>query len=182
MSLPTAISTLSLLVSVFAVLAVGAVYARLRALEQTALKARRALFADEVRGVPERLRPREGERHTLLLQLNSDCSTCHDAWRTVTAYAAAAPPGDTRFVGLFATAAAADAFPESPAVERVVDPDQWAAMSEGYTPCVFRVDATGQVTDRRFVYRDTNLAALLAQFAPVVSMPDPETSGSSRAL
>lgn len=181
MSLSTAISLLALLVSVFAVLAVGAVYARFRLLEQTALNARRALFADEVQTVPPALRPRDGERSAVVLQLNNGCSTCHDLWEAVTGYATTRGPGGTRFLGLFATAEAAGTFPESPAVERVVDADQWAALSEGYTPCAFRIDAAGRVTDRRFVYRDTDLDALLDLFAREAETA-PESSGSSRAL
>jgi hypothetical protein len=181
MSLSTALSLLALLVSVFAALAVGAVYARLRLLEQTALNARSTLFADQVQTVPVALRPREGERNTVVVQLNNGCPTCHDVWQAVAGYAAARKPGGTRLVGLFATDEAAGSFPESQAVERVVDADQWAALSEGYTPCVFRIDATGRVTDRRFVYRDTDLPALLAVFAPAPESA-PEPSGSSRAL
>jgi hypothetical protein len=177
MSLPTAIALLSLLVSAFAVLAVGAVYARLRALEQTALNPRSALLADEVRSAPAALRPTGGERSTVVVQLNNGCSLCHVVWRAVAEYAAAHEFGGTRIVGLFATAETAGTFPEAPAVERIVDPDQWAALSEGYTPCVFRIDTAGRVTDRRFVYGDTDLPALLAQLAPA-----PESSGSSRAL
>ena len=176
MGLSTALSLCALLVSVFAVLAVGAVYARLRLLEHTALNARRTLFADGGVTVPPALRPRADQPATLLLQLNDGCSTCHDLWQTVTGYAATHTV-EARIVGLFASPNVVESFPAAPGVERVVDADQWAALSEGYTPCVFQVDSAGQITDRRFVYRDTDVDAVLSQLAPAA-----EPARSNRAL
>ncbi|MEV6104307.1 hypothetical protein AB0M28_06260 [Streptomyces sp. NPDC051940] len=180
MSLPTAVALVSLLMSVFAVLSVAAVYSRVRMLEQTALNPQTARFADEPRSVSPALRPRETQTGTLVIQLNDACSLCHETWKATADHIAAHRPDGMRMLGLFATADAAAAFPEFPEhpdLERVVNTDQWAALSEGYTPCVFRIDADGRVADRRFVYRDTDLPALFAHLAPGT-----ETSGSSRAL
>ncbi|PZG02514.1 hypothetical protein [Micromonospora deserti] len=179
MSLPTALALLSLLVSAFAVLAVGAVYARLRLLERTALNPHSALLADEVRTVPAALWPQGDQQQAVVLQLNDSCALCHLVWEAASEDATIREAAGTRIMGLFASSEAASSFPEASSVEIVVDADAWAAMSEGYTPCVFRIDNAGRVADRRFVYRDTDLPALLAQLVPV---PEAEPARSSRAL
>ncbi|MDN5748331.1 MAG: hypothetical protein L0H64_07470 [Pseudonocardia sp.] len=43
----------------------------------------------------------------------------------------------------------------------IVDPDARAGLFEGYSPTVLAVDAAGTVTDRRFVYADTDVRGLL---------------------
>ncbi|GAA2098753.1 hypothetical protein [Actinomadura alba] len=177
MSLPTALALVSLLLSTFAVLAVGAVYSRLRLLERTALNPRSALLADEVLLAPEALRPTGDERNILVLLLNDGCAACKLVWHAVSEYAPARDLTDVRIVALFASADAAGSFDDVPGVASTVDPDLWAALSEGYTPCVFLIDDAGRVTDRRFVYGDTDVPALLAD---LVSAPEP--AGSSRAL
>lgn len=170
MSLATALALLALLLSVFAILAVGAVYARLRIMEQTVLKPGNVRLDDEVREVPQALRPAKGQDGTLVLMLDANCSICQGVWSA----AAAAPPATTRVVAVFSHADSAQKF-DGP-VEKLADPELWTALYEGYTPCVYAVDAAGQVKDRRFVYADTDLPALFAELFPSLS-----TSGSSHA-
>ncbi|MEO3927140.1 hypothetical protein ABGB07_25215 [Micromonosporaceae bacterium B7E4] len=182
MSLPTAIALVALLLSAFAVLAVGAVYARLRLLERTALNPRTALLADEAEPAPAALWPTGEARHTLVLQLSDGCALCHLLWQVAARHLPGQDLGDVRVVGLFASAEAVTAFDDISGLTTIVDPDLWGALSEGYTPCVFLIDAEGRVTDRRFVYGDTDVPALLAGFVPSLDISAPETSGSSRAL
>ncbi|MGV9303887.1 MULTISPECIES: hypothetical protein [unclassified Nonomuraea] len=170
MSLATALALLSLLLSVFAILAVGAVYARLRMMEQTVLKPGRDRLDDEVREAPPALRPGRDQDGTLVLMLDASCSICRQVW----AAAAAVSRSRTRVVAVFSHADSAQGF-DGP-VEKVADPDLWTALHEGYTPCVLAVDATGRITDRRFVYADTDLPTLFHDLIPSLS-----TSGSSHA-
>ncbi|WP_433368804.1 hypothetical protein [Streptosporangium sp. CA-115845] len=170
MSLPLALSLLALLLSLFAVVAVGGLYFRLRLLERTALDPGGALFADEVRQAPAALWPRGEHIGTLALLLDVGCTTCHTLWD------AAGPLGTSgvRVVGLAAGAQAAAAF-EGPG-ELLVDPDLWAELYEGYSPAAYAIDRQGAVTGRRFVYAESDVPALLAELLPV-----PASSGSNNA-
>ncbi|MFI6321043.1 hypothetical protein ACIBG8_26135 [Nonomuraea sp. NPDC050556] len=152
MSLATALALLALLVSVFAILAVGALYSRLRMMEHTVLRPGSTRLSDEPRAVPPALRPRQGQEAALVLLLDGACSVCHLLWD------AARPIPGTRVLALFAGAESAEAFEGT--TEKVVDPDLWSAIYEGYTPCVYMIDSAGQLTDRRFVYGDTDLSEL----------------------
>lgn len=177
MSLTTALSLCSLLVSAFAVLAVGAVYSRLRMLERTALAPGRTLLADEHPVAPEALRPAGDATATLVLLLSDGCSVCGVVWRAASEYVATHDLAGSRIVALLASQDAAEMFDDAPGTECIVDPGMWSALSEGYTPCLYLVGTSGRVADRRFLYADTDVPALLAD---LVRIPDP--TGSHHAL
>ncbi|MFF5205635.1 hypothetical protein [Streptosporangium sp. NPDC000396] len=170
MSLPTALALLALLLSVFAILAAGAVYARLRMMEQTVLKPGNTRLDDELRLVPQPLWPAEGQTGALVLLLDANCSVCHQVWEA----AGSASLPTTRLTAVFSHTGSAQKF-DGP-VEKLTDPELWTALYEGYTPCVYAIDGTGQVTARRFVYGDTDLPALFAELSPALS-----SSGSNHA-
>ncbi|MEU4828943.1 hypothetical protein AB0H37_44515 [Actinomadura sp. NPDC023710] len=177
MSLPTAFSLCSLLVSAFAMLAVGAVYSRLRMLERTALNPGSTLLIDELPIAPKALQPTGNATTTLVLLLSNGCSVCGVVWRAAAEYVATHDLAGSRLVALFASQGAAGTFGDAPGLECVVDPGMWSALSEGYTPCLYLIGTSGRVTDRRFVYTDTDVSALLAGLARVT---DP--TGSHHAL
>ncbi|MGW3774453.1 hypothetical protein [Actinomadura verrucosospora] len=177
MSLPTALSLCSLLASGFAVLAVGAVYSRLRLLERTALNPGNTLLSDEHPIAPKALQPTGNATTTLVLLLSDGCSVCGVVWRAAADYVATHDLGRSRLVALFPSQGAARTFGDAPGLECVVDPGMWSALSEGYTPCLYLIGTSGRVTDRRFVYTDTDVSALLAGLARVT-----DSTGSHHAL
>ncbi|GAA0935269.1 hypothetical protein [Nonomuraea longicatena] len=154
MSLPLALTLLSLLISLFTLVAVGAVYSRLRVLEQTALNPAAVRLADEQKTVVPELRPQDGEVASVVLLMDSTCAICHQAWAMLheTSW-----PG-LRIIGLVAEAHMASAFSGGPVH---ADADQWAELYEGYAPCLYAVAPSGTVIARRFVYGDTDLPELL---------------------
>ncbi len=155
MTLPLAVALLALLVALFAVLALVAVYARVRALE-----AGRGVFADPSgyapvvgRPAPAAVAPGAGERGAVVAVVDGDCALCHTVWD---ALGAADLPGVRRV----AVADRAGVFGAGPA-ELLVDPAVRAALFEGYSPTVLVLDAAGTVAARRFVYADTDVPGLL---------------------
>lgn len=169
MSLPTALALLALLVAVFAVVAVFAIYTRLRLLERTALNPRSALLADEASSAPAVLLPREGDRATLVLLLNAGCPTCGSVVEAITEHEAFDRLAGVRLVAVFPVAAAVDAYGGPPGLERIADADVWAALNEGYAPCLYVIGQDGRISQRRFVYNDTDISALLSAIVPMNS-------------
>ncbi|MBY8871116.1 hypothetical protein K7640_04560 [Micromonospora sp. PLK6-60] len=155
-SLPVALALLAIVVAAFALLAVLAVYARLRQAERVIAD---LTFGSDRRSLPESLRPGPGVPASVLLTLDGECPTCHELARA----AAASDWSGLRVVRLFSSAAARDRHAATPGLETVVDPDTWAAVYEGYTPTVTVVDAAGTTVHRRFVYADNDMTALLAE-------------------
>lgn len=159
MTIPLAVALLALLVSLFCLLALVAVYARLRTLE-----AARAVdlsgYATLVgRPAPAAVRPGPGRRATVVAVLDADCGSCRDVWD---AMRAAARP-DVRFVGLVPPGAVD--LPADDTAELIADPGLRAELFEGYAPTLLAVDPAGTVVHRSFVYPDTDLAALLADLS-----------------
>jgi hypothetical protein len=157
MSLPTVLSLIALLVAIFAVLAVFAVYNRLRLVERMVLNPRAAMLADEERAAPAVVRPHDGERAALVLLVDPGCVTCDSVMSEIVGHA----PADVRLVAVFPTAG-----PAPSSVDQVVDPDAWSALYEGYAPCLYVVEPDGRVAQRRFVYADTDLGALIGAILP----------------
>ncbi|WP_214413092.1 hypothetical protein [Sphaerisporangium fuscum] len=174
MSLATSLALLALLVAVFAVLAVGAVYIRVRRLEATALTPGSARLADEPRLVPGALAPEPGQRAALVVLLDGTCAICHALWDAVTA----AHLPQVRVLGLLPDETAAGTF-EGGTV--LADPGLWSSLYEGYTPCLYVIDTSGALTDRRFVYGDTDVPALLAELVPAAPEPAASSQGSAHA-
>lgn len=153
MSLELAVALVALLVALFALVALVAVYARVRALE-AGRAAELSGYASLVgRPAPVVVRPRQGESGALVAVVDADCALCHGVWD---ALSAVSRPG-IRFVAL---SDRSDAFGDNLA-EMIVDPDTRAKLFEGYSPTVLALDAAGTVTDRRFVYADTDVRGLL---------------------
>lgn len=176
MDLPVALALLALLISVFAVLAAFATYARLRALERTALRPGAALLSEERRQVPAGLWPRGDETASMVLLLDATCPLCRQILDTVGEAVDAGRLAAIRAIAAFPTGDAATAYSGQSIVDITADPDLWQALHEGYTPCLYLIDRTGRITDRRFVYGDTDVAALVSELAAV-----PTPSGSSHA-
>ncbi|MCG5212088.1 hypothetical protein [Streptosporangium sp. KLBMP 9127] len=168
MNLSVSVSLLAVLVSGFAVLAIGAVYARLRKLEHTALNPSSARLEDLARQVPPALWPGPGQSHSLILLMDGTCSTCHTLWE------AAPDLAGIRVIGLLPDERTASRFGGG---TTLADPDLWRNLYEGYTPCVYVVDTAGTVADRRYVYGDTDVPALLAE---VLRLPVTAAQGGTR--
>ncbi|MDX3104763.1 hypothetical protein ACIBO5_45415 [Nonomuraea angiospora] len=170
MTLPAALALVSLLLSLFTLVAVGGVYARLRMLEQSVLDPAGAQLADQSRKVPDELRPRGAATHALALLLDAGCGVCAGLWKEI----AERPVPGTRVVGVFASQETAASF-EGP-MDKLAGPDLWTALYEGYAPCIYLITPAGEIADRRFVYGDTDIPALLKELLPALS-----ESGSSHA-
>ncbi|MFF5213032.1 hypothetical protein [Streptosporangium sp. NPDC000396] len=166
MTLSTSLALIAIVLSIFAILAVGGVYIRLRMLEQSVLNPRGAMLADDARAAPDALRPTGDNARTLVLLIDAGCGTCHRVWE----FAQRPIPG-VRVVSLFSSAETAEVFgePSSGSVERITDPDLWTALYEGYTPCVYVIGTSGEIVERRFVYGDTDLSLLWTELFPTLS-------------
>lgn len=156
MTVPLAVSLLALLVALFCLVALVAVYARVRALEAGRAVELSGYAALVGRAAPAAVRPRSGERRSIVAVLDADCATCHGVWD---ALAATSVPA-TRLVALVDDTAAFTGRPAGDA-ELLTDVDARADLFEGYSPTLLAVDAAGTVTHRSFVYADTDLRALL---------------------
>ncbi|GAA0934273.1 hypothetical protein [Nonomuraea longicatena] len=159
MTLPVALSLLSLLLSLFTLLATAGVYARVRTLEQAGGGAQ---LTDQPQAVPAGLRPGAGDTHALLFLLDAGCGICKGLWET-----SVRPIPGVRVLGLFTSQEVASTFDGG--VEKVADPDLWSAVYEGYAPCVYVIDPAGRIVARRFVYGDTDVPALLSELLPELS-------------
>lgn len=153
MTVSLTVALLALLVALSSLLALGAVYVRVQALEvgrAAKLSGREQLVG---RPAPRVVAPRVGQRMGVVAVLDSDCALCHvvrDALADVV------DPG-VRTVAL-------DTLPglDHGRVELLHDLDARAALYEGYAPTLLALDAAGTVTRRHFVYPDTDLRALVA--------------------
>ncbi|MDF5755727.1 hypothetical protein [Spongiactinospora sp. TRM90649] len=163
MNAATALALLSLVVSGFTVLAVGAVYARLRALE------RGRAGAEDIRHAPAPLLPGSGHVVSLVLLMDAGCPICPRLWRAARAFAA--DRAEVRLIGLVAGQEAAERLRDPSGETLIADAAMWAELYEGYTPCVYLVGAAGAVTHRHFVYGDTDIPALLARILPEPAVP-----------
>jgi hypothetical protein len=175
MSLSTAVALLALLFAVFACLAVGAVYRRLRLLEWRVAKSGDSTLADVRTVAPESLRPREGDAGVVALLLDDSCSLCQTVWESLAGHETPGIADAVRLVAVLPSAGAAGLYAGS-TTEINTDPDVWRALYEGYTPCLYWIDAEGRVADRRFIYPDTDVVGLLRDVVPVS-----RSSGGSNA-
>jgi len=172
-SVSTALALLALAVAVFALLAVGGVYGRLK-------QAERALadmtFGEIASSMPEELRPRDGAAATVVLTLDGECPTCHQLAAAVDAAVSDGVMTGLRVVRMFATEESRGRHTPSDLVETYADPDLWTAVYEGYTPTVSIVDRNGRVVHRRFVYPDTDLGALVRDLRARAGVTDHSAS------
>ncbi|MDN5916345.1 MAG: hypothetical protein L0I76_14790 [Pseudonocardia sp.] len=163
MSLSLAVALLALLVALFAVTALIAVYARVKALEAgrgTDLSGYAALVG---RPAPAAVAPREGERVAVVAVLDTSCASCLTLWATVNEVAselAVSEPG-ARYVGLVDRSSDLAGAATGPHAELLADVTARADLFEGYAPTLLAVDARGIVNHRSFVYPDTDVRALL---------------------
>lgn len=177
MGLPTAVALLALLISLFAVATCFAMYTRLRTLERTALTPGTAMLVSEERVVPRGLWPLPPHPRTLVLVLDGACSICRGLAETVAGTAFGTEP--PRVLAVFSTDAARESI-AGLGLDSVADADLWTAVYEGYAPCVVVIGPDGRVQDRRFVYGDTDVPALLGELLPAEPI-SPSISGSSHA-
>jgi hypothetical protein len=171
MSVALAVALLALLVSLFTLVALVAVYARVRGLEaagDTGLSGYAALVG---RPAPASVRPAPGDVCALVAVLDGDCTLCAAVLQALDAVHA---EGGVRVVAL------TDRIHEpatGPGAELLrVDVATRADLFEGYAPTVLAVDAGGTVVARRFVYGDTDLPLLLRELVARARTPQNEVS------
>jgi hypothetical protein len=155
MSLALAVALLALLVALFTLVALVAVYARLRGLEAAGDVAVSGYPALVGRPAPVSVRPGPGDAAGLVAIVDGDCALCGallDALADVDA------AGGVQVVALSDRVGHGDA----PAFLRV-DVAARADLFEGYAPTILAVDAAGTVVARRFVYADTDLPEALRE-------------------
>jgi hypothetical protein len=156
--MPLAVALLALLVSLFTLVALVAVYARVRGLEAGTAAGLSGYAALVGRPAPAVVRPGPDDRCAVVAVLDSDCGLC----RAVLAALAVVPAG----VRTIALADRADDLAAGlPTVDLIVDPAARADLFEGYAPTLLAVDGAGTVVARRFVYADTDVPALLCELA-----------------
>jgi len=168
MSLALAVALLALLVALFTLVALVAVYARLRGLEAAGDVAVSGYPALVGRPAPDSVRPGRDDAAGLVAIVDGDCALCGallDALADVDA------AGGVQVVALSDRAGHGSA----PAFLRV-DVAARADLFEGYAPTVLAVDATGTVVARRFVYADTDLPKALRELLARARTPEGEAS------
>jgi hypothetical protein len=148
-----AVALLALLVASFALVALVAVYARVRALEAARTIGLSGYAAVVGRPAPPPVRPGAGQRAGLVAVLDADCALCHLVWDAL----AEATDAGVRVVALVDRP---DAFAPHPGAELLIDPAARAEVFEGYAPTVLQLDAAGTVVHRSFVDADTDLPGL----------------------
>ncbi|MHA6793383.1 hypothetical protein ACVGVM_07645 [Pseudonocardia bannensis] len=160
-----AVALIALLVALFAVAALVAVYARVRALESGRSAELSGYAALVGRPAPAAVRPRPGEGLAIVAVLDAGCALCHGVWEAIGAVAAErAGEVPTRYVGLVdrrSDIPEAGAGEAGARTELLADITARADLFEGYSPTILAVDATGTVVHRSFVYPDTDVRALL---------------------
>ncbi|WP_214366742.1 hypothetical protein [Pseudonocardia sp. H11422] len=160
-----AVALIALLVALFALVTLVAVYARVRALESGRSAELSGYAALVGRPAPEVVRPRPGERLAIVAVLDAGCASCHGVWEAIGAVGAEQAGGaPVRYVGLVDRRSDMPAAPEGEAgarTELLADITARADLFEGYSPTILAVDASGTVVHRSFVYPDTDVRALL---------------------
>jgi hypothetical protein len=170
MSVALAVALLALLVAAFTLVALIAVYARVRGLEAASADTGLSGYATLVgRPAPASVRPGPGEGCSLVAILDGDCTLCATVVDALTAVNAA---DRVRVVGL------TDRIHGTVAGTGIlrVDVAARADLYEGYAPTVLAVDAGGTVVARRFVYADTDLPELLRELVARARTPQNEVS------
>ena len=168
MSLALAVALLALLIALFTLVALVAVYARLRGLEAAGDVAVSGYPALVGRPAPVSVRPGPGDVAGLVAIVDGDCALCGallDALADVDA------AGGVQVVALSDRVGHGGA----PAFLRV-DVAARADLFEGYAPTVLAVDAAGTVVARRFVYADTDLPEALRELVARARTPEGEAS------
>lgn len=170
MSVALAVALLALLVALFTLVALVAVYARVRGLETAGDAAVTGYPALVGRPAPASVRPGPGEQCGLVAILDGDCTLCATV---VEALAAVQAAGGVHVVALTDRIAVA----ETPGARILrVDVAARADLFEGYAPTVLAVDTAGTVVARRFVYADTDLTELLRELVARARTPESEVS------
>jgi hypothetical protein len=170
MSVALAVALLALLVAAFTLVALIAVYARVRGLEAASGDTGLSGYATLVgRPAPASVRPGPGEGCSLVAVLDGDCTLCAAVFQALIAVNAA---DDVRVVAL------TDRIHDPAAGTGIlrVDVAARADLYEGYAPTVLAVDAGGTVVARRFVYADTDLPELLRELVARARTPQNEVS------
>ena len=170
MSVALAVALLALLVAAFTLVALIAVYARVRGLEAASADTGLSGYATLVgRPAPASVRPGPGEGCSLVAILDGDCTLCATVVGALTAVNAA---DDVRVVAL------TDRVHDPAAGTGIlrVDVAARADLYEGYAPTVLAVDSRGAVVARRFVYADTDLPELLRVLVARARTPQNEVS------
>lgn len=167
MSASTAFIVLSLALALFAVLAVGGLYVRLKQVERGLTE---LVFGQSNNVAPPRLRPGPGEAATIVLTLDGECPTCHHLSEAVEQAMRSGALRGVRVARVFATETSMRRHGESTAMQSYADSDLWSAVYEGYTPTLSVVDHRGHPAYRRFVYADTDLNTLLAEVRSAVAV------------
>jgi hypothetical protein len=157
-SVQLAVALLALLVASFALVALVAVYARVRVLEATREIGLSGYAAVVGRQAPSSVRPRPGERAGLVAVLDADCALCHAVWDELAGRITDSIT-DTG-VRVIALVDRPDAFAPHAGAELLTDPAARAEVFEGYAPTVLQLDAAGTVVHRSFVDGDTDLPGL----------------------
>ncbi len=165
MTLALAVALLALLVAFFTLVALVAVYARVRQLE-----AGRAVelsgFASLIgRAAHSAVHPGQSDGLSVVAILDRGCVLCQAVWSELGAIADELPDAPVRLVGVLDRAGdqAGDpnAFPAHPRADLLADTAVRADLFEGYAPTLLTVDDSGQISYRSFVYPDTDIRALL---------------------
>jgi hypothetical protein len=168
MSVALAVALLALLVALFTLVALVAVYARLRGLEAAGDLVVSGYPALVGRPAPASVRPGPDDVCGLVAIVDGDCALCV---AVVAALADVAAAGGVRVVALTDR----DGHGDGPDFVRV-DTAARADLFEGYAPTVLAVDAAGTVVARRFVYADTPLPDTLRELIARARTLEGETS------
>jgi hypothetical protein len=171
MSVALAVALLALLVALFTLAALVAVYARVRGLESAGDAAVTGYPALVGRPAPASVRPGPDAQCGLVAILDGDCTLCATVFQALIAANAA---DDVRVVALTDRIHEPAAGPGTGILR--VDVAARADLYEGYAPTVLAVDAGGTVVARRFVYADTDLPELLRELVARARTPQNEVS------
>jgi hypothetical protein len=171
MSVALAVALLALLVAVFTLVALVAVYARLRGLEAAGDIGLSGYASLVGRPAPASVRPGKGDGCSLVAVLDGDCTLCAAVLEALTVVHAA---GDVRVVALTDRIHEPATGPGAQFLR--LDVAARADLFEGYAPTLLAVDARGTVVARRFVYADTDLPALLRELVARARTPQNEVS------
>jgi hypothetical protein len=171
MSVALAVALLALLVALFTLVALVAVYARVRGLEAAGEAAVTGYPTLVGRPAPASVRPDPDAQCGLVAILDGDCTLCAGV---VEALAAVHAAGGVHVVAL--TDRIDGVGTRQGAGILRVDVTARADLFEGYAPTVLAVDTAGTVVARRFVYADTDLPELLRELVARARTPESEVS------